>query len=500
MSKEKELAQGILDHIGGIDNVKTVTHCMTRVRLTLRDDAAADLEGLKRVPGVMGVIEDSTLQVVVGPGTVNKVAGEIVAASGVALGEEIPLEAARKAETGSGEGSGASGAGAAVGPGGSNREEVSRIAAENRDKYKKRSDTPAKRFLKSISHIFIPLAPAFVAAGLLAGITSVIGNLITGGYITGDVWTQFNLILGVIKNGVFSYMAIFVGINAAREFGASPSLGGLIGGATLLTGMKPEQPILNLFTGEPLIAGQGGIIGVVLAVWILAQVEKRLHRVIPNSIDLIVTSFLSVVITGLLTIFLIMPFAGFVADYLLIAVNWILEVGGALSGFVLGGIWLVMVMLGLHHIMTPIHIELINQTGVTVLLPILAMAGAGQVGAALALWVRCSRNKPLANLIKGALPVGVLGIGEPLIYGVTLPLGRPFVTACIGGAFGGAVLGYFGNVGAIAIGASGVEMLLLIANGKWWIYLLGLVTAYIFGFLWTFLFGVPKEAREAKEA
>ncbi|ASA19989.1 PTS transporter subunit EIIC [Paenibacillus donghaensis] len=484
MGKEQDLARGILEHVGGIENVERITHCMTRVRMTMRDDQIIQLDDLKKVPGVLGVVEDSTLQVIVGPGIVNKVAAEIAAISGVTLGEIIPLNADPQL-----------GEGAL-----SNKDEVSRIAAENKAAYKKRNNTPIKNFFKTIANIFIPLVPAFVSAGLLAGITSVIGNMMTAEIISGDGWVQFNMILNVIKSGLFSYMAIFVGINAAREFGASPSLGGLIGGATLLTGVKPELPITNLFTGEPLIAGQGGIIGVVLAVWILALIEKRLHRIIPNSIDLIVTSFLSVVSTGIITIFLIMPFAGFVAENLLILVNWILEVGGAFSGFILGGIWLVMVMLGLHHIMTPIHIELITSTGMTALLPILAMAGAGQVGAALALWVRCRRNKPLINIIKGALPVGMLGIGEPLIYGVTLPLGRPFVTACVGGAFGGAVIGFFGNVGAIAIGASGLEMLLLIADGKWWIYLLGLVTAYIFGFICTYFFGVPKEAREPKEA
>ncbi|MFM9276996.1 PTS transporter subunit EIIC [Paenibacillus jiagnxiensis] len=485
MAKEKDLALGILDSIGGIQNVEVITHCMTRVRLTLRDVDAADIERLKKVPGVLGVVVESTLQVIVGPGTVGKVANEIADISGVEMGEIIPLNvSASAADSGRTD----------------HKAEASRIAAENKEKFKKRNDTPIKNFLKSISHIFIPLVPAFVAAGLLAGITSVIANFITSGHLNGEGWQQFNLILNVIKNGIFSYMAIFVGINSAREFGASPSLGGVIGGATLLTGMKPELPIMNLFTGEPLIAGQGGIIGVVLAVWMLSVIEKRLHKIIPNSIDLIVTSFLSVLLTGLLTIFVIMPFAGFVASNLLIAVNWILNVGGALSGFVLGGIWLVMVMLGMHHIMTPIHIELINQTGVTVLLPILAMGGAGQVGAALALWIRCYKNKPLINILKGALPVGVLGIGEPLIYGVTLPLGKPFVTACIGAGFGGAVIGYFGNVGAIAIGASGIEMLLLIADGKWWIYLFGLVTAYFFGFLCTYLFGVPKEARQPKDA
>ncbi|MGC5772636.1 PTS transporter subunit EIIC [Paenibacillus pabuli] len=490
MSKEKDLALGILSTVGGIQNVELITHCMTRVRITLRDESLASVEELKRVPGVLGVIEESTLQIIVGPGLVEKVSGVIASISGVDLGEVIPLQNVHAIQTNPSSETG----------GISDKEKAEQLAAQNKEKYKEKNNTPVKNFLKSVSNIFIPLAPAFVAAGLLAGITSVIGNFITAGHLSGEGWAQFNLILNVIKNGIFSYMAIFVGINSARVFGASPSLGGVIGGATLLTGMKPELPIHNLFTGEPLIAGQGGIIGVVLAVWILSLIEKRLHKIMPNSIDLIVTSFLSVIATGLLTIFLIMPFAGFVADNLLIAVNWILSVGGAFAGFFLGGIWLVMVMLGLHHIMTPIHIELIAQTGMTILLPILAMAGAGQVGAGLALWIRCRRNKQLTGIIKGALPVGVLGIGEPLIYGVTLPLGKPFVTACLGGAFGGAVIGYFGNVGAMSIGASGIEMLLLIADGKWWVYLLGLITAYFFGFICTYLFGTPKEAREPKEA
>lgn len=484
MEKEKKLATAILSTIGEIRNVALVTHCMTRVRITLRDESLANIEVLKKVPGVLGVIVESTLQIVVGPGLVTKVANEIALVSGVRLGEKIPLHSnVQDSDTQQ-----------------FRAEEAARIAANNKENYQKKNNTPMKNFFKAIAHIFIPLVPAFLAAGLTAGITAIIGNLITSGHLTGDGWVQIKQVLGVIQSGLLAYMAIYVGINSAREFGASPPLGGLIGGATLLTGMNPELPIKNLFTGDPLIAGQGGVIGVVLAVWILSRIEKRLHKMIPDSIDLIVTSFLSVVVTGLITIFLIMPFAGFVETHLLTAVNWTLSVGGAFAGFILGGLWLVMVMLGLHHIMTPIHIELINNTGVTNLLPILAMAGAGQVGAALALWLRCYKNKPLINIIKGALPIGMLGIGEPLIYGVTLPLGRPFVTACLGGAFGGAVIGHFGEVGAIGIGASGLELTLLIAHGKWWIYLLGIVTAYIFGFVCTYLFGVPKKARESVEA
>ncbi len=154
--------------------------------------------------------------------------------------------------------------------------------------------------------------------------------------------------------------------------------------------------ITNIFTHQPLAAGQGGIIGVIFAVWLLSLVEKQLHRFIPDAIDIIFTPMLSLLSIGVLTIFLIMPFAGWLSTSLVGSINWILQVGGPFSGFVLGLAFLPMVMLGLHQILTPIHLEMIKNLGFTALLPILAMAGGGQVGAALALWVNAAKisNSP----------------------------------------------------------------------------------------------------------
>ncbi|WNY34077.1 PTS transporter subunit EIIC [Curtobacterium flaccumfaciens] len=154
-------------------------------------------------------------------------------------------------------------------------------------------------------------------------------------------------------------------------------------------------------------------------------------------------------------------------------------------------------MTGMHQALTPIHTTLIDQTGWTVLLPVLAMGGAGQIGAAIALWMRFRRNEALSRTIRGALPAGLLGVGEPLIYGVTLPLGRPFITACIGGAFGGGVVGLFDqlghSVGAIAIGASDLSLIPLLngSSGYGWALLgygSGLIVAYVVGFVATLLF------------
>ncbi|HBJ8949503.1 TPA: PTS transporter subunit EIIC [Listeria monocytogenes] len=481
MTKEAEIGKQIFIHVGGMENVSRIAHCMTRVRLGIVDSDLVDVAGLKKVPGVIGVVEDDTLQIIVGPGVVNKVAGAMAEMAGVKIGETIQENLDSGTKTG--------------------KELVEEKASKTKAELKAKQNNSSgfKRLLKSISNIFVPLIPGFVGAGLIAGIAAIISNNITAGNLDAAVWTQYIDILGVINKGIFAFLAIYVGINTANEFGGTPVLGGGIAGITLLSGLAEGHTITNIFTGDPIVAGQGGIIGVLLAVWLMCVLEKNLRKIIPNAIDIIFTPTLVLLIIGLVTIFLIMPFAGLVSDGLVNGINWVIEVGGVFAGFVLGTLFLPMVMFGLHQVLTPIHVEMIAQNGYTILLPILAMAGGGQVGAAIALWIRCRKNKPLVNMIKGGLPVGILGIGEPLIYGVTIPLGKPFLTACLGGGIGGAVIGYFGNVGAIAIGPSGVALIPLIANNEWLSYVIGLIAAYLDGFILTYFFGTPKDAMNSVE-
>lgn len=478
MTKEQQLAERIIAAVGGMDNIDSVMNCMTRVRIKVLDENKVDDQELRHIDGVMGVIHDERIQVVVGPGTVNKVANHMAELSGVKLGDPIPHH-----------------------HNDSEKMDYKSYAADkakaNKEAHKaKQKNGKSNKVLKSIANIFIPLIPAFIGAGLIGGIAAVLSNLMVAGYISGAWITQLITVFNVIKDGMLAYLAIFTGINAAKEFGATPGLGGVIGGTTLLTGIAGKNILMNVFTGEPLQPGQGGIIGVIFAVWILSIVEKRLHKIVPNAIDIIVTPTIALLIVGLLTIFIFMPLAGFVSDSLVSVVNGIISIGGVFSGFIIGASFLPLVMLGLHHIFTPIHMEMINQSGATYLLPIAAMAGAGQVGAALALWVRCKRNTTLRNTLKGALPVGFLGIGEPLIYGVTLPLGRPFLTACIGGGIGGAVIGGIGHIGAKAIGPSGVSLLPLISDNMYLGYIAGLLAAYAGGFVCTYLFGTTKAMRQ----
>ena len=472
MAEEKisRIAREIYEQVGGTQNVSKLVHCMTRVRMTIIDESKVNFDGLKAIQGVMGIVKDETLQVVIGPGTVNKVAQEMVSMVGVRLGESFPSSGEQSID-----------------------ELMAKTKADAKEKYNKPSKF--KAILNTISKIFVPLIPAFVGAGLIGGLASVLGNLVTSGTLDAGTWLQFITVLKIIQAGIFSYLALYVGMNAAQEFGATPALGGVIGAVSLLTGMNPEAPLKNVFNGSALAAGQGGIIGVIFAVWLLSIIEKQLRKVIPDSIDIIVTPTIALLVIGFAEIFVIMPIAGVISSSLVGAINMVLQVGGGFSGFILGALFLPMVMFGLHQVLTPIHLEMIAKTGSTQLLPILAMAGAGQVGAAIALWIKLRKDKEFVERVKGALPVGILGIGEPLIYGITLPLGRPFVTACIGGGIGGAIIGTLGHVGSIAIGPSGVALLPLIANGRWWIYLLGLLGAYIGGFIATYLFGIPKDAK-----
>lgn len=452
MKKEEKLARGILDHIGGGDNIRSFTHCMTRVRLDLKDDSKADIQALKSVDGVMGVIEDETLQVVVGPGTVNKVSDHITKMTGIRMGETVDA---------------------------GEDDAVSLKKAE----LKKKNNTPVKNLLRKIGSIFIPLIPGLVASGIINGIAGFAKN--TGVEET-ETWIQILTLLG---GSIFGYLAIVVGWNTAKEFGGTPVLGAIAGIITIHPGLAD----IVLF-GENLLPGRGGLFGAMFAAWLMVVFERFYRRFIPNAVDIIVTPLLTVLSVGLLTIVAVMPVAGVLSDGITRGIHAILEVGGPVAGGLLAGFFLPLVMLGLHHGLTPIHMELINSMNATSLLPILAMAGAGQVGASIAIFVK-SRNQRLKNVIKGGLPAGFLGIGEPLLYGVTLPLGRPFITACMGAAVGGAYQAIM-HTAASGIGVSGLSLIPLIVENKYLMYFFGLVITYTAGFIFTYFFGFRKEMDE----
>lgn len=457
----KELAKLIMDQVGGDANVGSAAHCMTRLRLKVKDDSKVNIEGLKDIDGVMGVVESDTLQIVVGPGKAKKVYDALIETFDVSKGGDVESWEDNKEAIKAGQ-----------------------------------KDSGLKSVLKTISNIFIPLIPAIIAAGLFNGIASLIGQVMAP---TEGFWFIFRNLLSLAGSSFLGYFAVYTGINAAKEFGGTPALGGMIGGMTIGAQINVISQTLGLYNDVTplesiLTTGKGGIIGVIVGVWVMSFLEKRIRKIVPDVLDLVVTPTLTILITGAVLVFAIMPVAGFASDLLVSALNIIIgsdnKLVSILSGFILAAVFLPMVLLGLHHGLIPIYAIQLDQLGGVSLFPVLAMAGAGQVGAAIALYIKARRQKNtrMQKTIIGALPAGFLGVGEPLIYGVTLPLGKPFITAGLGAGFGGAWVMLTG-VMASAWGPSGLVALPLMQTPTMILnFLIGLVVSYVAGFIITYIF------------
>lgn len=438
------MASKILDCVKS-DNIINVTTCMTRLRITLAKPIP--LDPIKAIEGVLGVVDTpDQLQIIIGPGKVVQVYESL-----------MPLIKPVVKSTPD--------------------------AAAIKEKLKQKNSTTFKLFLKKIANIFIPMIPAFIGCGLILGIVNILSKTISPEMLNGVSFdkTTVGTILKIIGNSITFGLALFTGLNASKEFGGTPIIGGVL--AAVLT--MPDLANITVF-GEHAIPGRGGIIAVLLVSILATYLERKIRKIMPISLDLFLTPLLVLLISGFIAIFILQPIGGIISDAITNGVKLALVHGGVITGFVLGTIFLPLVMTGLHQGLTPIHAELIKTTGSTVLLPILAMAGGGQVGATLAVWAKTKNNK-LRHIIKSGILVGFMGVGEPLIYGVTLPLFRPFIGACIGGGVGGAVIGYF-QLGSRGIGISGIPLALLITNGPL-LFLIGLITSYIGGFIATWILG-----------
>lgn len=455
------IAKEIVANLGGSENLATVACCMTRLRISVKDRGLVNMEGLTKANGVMKVIEEETIQIVVGPGRSRKLL-DIINGNCTIKEEKVLNWEENKKEI-------------------KNKQEKSKF----------------KDILRLVANIFVPLIPAIIAAGLLNGISGYFINVYKIQGVATPLWIIFMQTLG---SGLFAYFAIYVGVNAAKEFGATPGLGGIIGAITISGNINVFSKALGLYNeavplNSILTTGKGGIIGVILGVAILAWVEKRIRRVMPDMLDTILTPFISLSVVGALTIFIIMPVAGYISDGIIMMLSTLIMTEGPMaivSGFVLSALFLPLVVVGLHHGLIPFYVVQLEKFGSIALYPILAMAGAGQVGAAIALYIKAKDDYKLRDIIRGALPVGILGVGEPLIYGVTMPLGKPFITAAIGGGFGGAFCALTG-VASVAFGPSGITAIPLIVPGKIMSYVIGLFISYVAGFVITWFFGIPKE-------
>ncbi len=346
----KEMIARILAHVGGAANVAQAGNCMTRLRLTLRDESLADSAAIRQIDGVMGVIvSDEQFQVVLGPGKA-QTAAEMMNG----LLEAAPAAAPTLAD----------------------------VAAEKKQALKGRQTSAVQKFLAKFATIFTPLIPGFIAVGLLLGFATLAEQV----FVLENAHPNASLValigyMKVFSKGMFTFLSILIGYNAQKAFGGSGVNGAIIASLFVL-GYNPEATSgfyagISTFFGHG-IDPRGNIIGVLIAAILGAWVERQVRRVMPANLDMILTSAVTLLIMGAVTFTVIMPIGG----WLFTGMSWLfLHLNGNPFGSaVLAGLFLLAVMFGVHQGFVPVYFALVDAQGFNSLFPILAMAGAGQVG------------------------------------------------------------------------------------------------------------------------
>lgn len=473
----QEMIAHITEAIGGASNVVKSGNCMTRLRLTLKENALVDTAKVKAISGVLGVIEtDEQLQIVLGPGKAQAAADMMAEYLAQAPTSDESMEKAPEAS-------------------------LKEIAASKKREVKSKQSSAIHNFLSKFATIFTPLIPGFIAAGLLLGIATLIEQSVvqSGGTVTGNLLYAITF-MKVFSKGLFAFLSIMIGYNAQQAFGGTGVNGAIIA-ALFILGYDPKAATgiysgMETFFGLTIVA-KGNIIGVLIATIVGAYVERQVRKIIPGNLDMILTSGITLLIMGTVTFVAIMPFSGLLFN----GMSWLfLHLNSNPIGCaVLAGLFLIAVMFGIHQGFIPVYFALMDAQGFNSLFPILSMAGAGQVGASLALYFKAPKDSVLRMQIRGAIIPGILGVGEPLIYGVTLPRIKPFITACIGGAIGGFFIGTVAYLGLpmglnSAFGPSGIVALPLMTSNHgifagMAVYGCGLLVSYFAGFIITWFFG-----------
>ncbi|MBQ7473189.1 MAG: PTS glucose transporter subunit IIA [Oscillospiraceae bacterium] len=360
-----------------------------------------------------------------------------------------------------------------------------------------------KYALKIIGDIFVPLLPGIICAGLCGGFASLIAQTVSN-LTDNSLWGFVYQVLSLINTAMMSFLTAWAGYRAAQRFGGTPILGGMLGMITSLDGINRISAILGLYNqavplDSVLCSGKGGVLAVIAGALLIAYVEKAIRSVMPRSIDVVFTPLLTMLFCVIPYVIFIMPLFGYASGGIVwlfgracLSDNLLVR---AISGYLAAALFLPLVAAGMHHGLVALYSVQLQELGFVTLYPALAMAGAGQVGAAFALWKKAKKvgNEDLCSVIAGALPAGLLGVGEPLIYGVTLPLGTPFLTAGLGAGFGGAFI-MVTQVASTTWGPSGLLGAFVMTAGRGGpgrsvlFYLIALVISYIGGYLITKVF------------
>ena len=413
-------AKEIFDTVGGRSNLVSAAHCATRLRLVTVDNSKIDMKKLENIDGVKGVFSNNgQLQLIIGTGTVNKVYDEFLKVSG--------MTAATK-------------------------EEVKAAAAAKQPVF--------KRMIKALGDVFVPILPVIVASGLMMGLVEALGKAMPA-FAGSDRYG----ILDLFSNTAFTFLPILIAVSAARVFGGNIFLGAVIGmimihpnliNAWSVASMDAADiPVWHLFGFSIRQVGyQGHVIPVIIAVWIMCKLENWLHKHVPEMIDLFVTPLCTVLITGFLTIGLIGPVFSTAETYVLEFASWIITVGHGIGAMIMGAIYPLTVVCGIHHMYNVIEAGMLASDGLNIWMPIASAANFAQGAACLAVGLKARNYKTKSISIPSALSAA-LGITEPAIFGVNLRFMKPLVCGMAGGAVG-ALLGSIFHIGATSYGVTGI--------------------------------------------
>ena len=467
----RNTAQEILDKVGGSKNIVSAAHCATRLRLVIADNSKADKTAIENVEGVKGVFEASgQLQIILGTGTVNKVFDEFISIAGITA---------------------------------STKAEAKEAAAKQQNIF--------LRAIKLLGDIFVPIIPAIVASGFLMGIMNSLDFMINNGFISMDTSSSIYVFANLFSNTAYTFLQILIAFSAAKAFGANPYLGAVIGMIMInpalqnaydvaTNGVQQTQSVFFGLYDIDMVGYQGHVIPVVIAVWLLSVIEKKLHKIVPEVLDLFVTPLVSVFVTGYLTLAIIGPVFVWAENAILGAIQWMLTLPLGIGSLIMGALYAPTVVTGIHQMYTAIDIGQIAQYGVTYWLPLASAANVAQGAAALAVALK-SKDKKVKSLALPSSLSAFMGITEPAIFGVNLRFLKPFIAGCIGGGCG-ALYASVVHLGAKGTGVTGIFGILLCLDQPVQ-YLIEMVIAVGVAFVISFLIyhdAKPEAAASAETA
>ena len=453
--KNKQLAESIIENVGGQENIVSLVHCATRLRFVLKDESKADAEIIKKQTGVITVVQSGgQFQVVIG----NNVADVFNAIMDITSLNNTPAPQEAGPKKGI-----------------------------------------VSRLIDLVSSIFIPVLVVLVAGGILKGIVSLLQVC----DIVQEKTPTFTF-LNAIADAPFYYLPIILGFSAVKKFGGNPYVGMAIGGALVypdITEMLGKAIELQTeFFNIPikLIPYKSSVFPVILAAWFYSLLERNFNKIMHDSFKKFISPLLGIIITVPLTFALIGPVVAFLCNIVASGIIYVYELNSVIASMILAGLWQIMVVFGIHWGLVPFAINNITVYQQDFMLPILFPAVFAQVGAVLAVMMR-SKDPQVKALASSSALSGVFGVTEPAIYGVNLPLKRPFVIGCLSAMAGGAIIGYFKSVIFSFSFTSIFAFLQMIPSDglddKFFAAIIGSIVSFIIALVVTYLFGIPKDKK-----